>query len=106
MNASNGWRLRSPCCHQSLMVLHSWTACPFYSFVLCIQSQRGRAHSYGHDLTRELQLIGFNNDRAAAQLGVSPSSELGGRSSSQDTQARSSATAGACGNETHLRSGR
>jgi hypothetical protein len=29
-----------------------------------------RAHSYrqtyGHDLTRELQLIGFNTDRAAA----------------------------------------
>jgi hypothetical protein len=34
---------------------------------------RGRAHSYGHDLTRELQLIGFNTDRAAVQLGVSPS---------------------------------
>jgi hypothetical protein len=33
---------------------------------------RGRAHSYGHDLTRELQLIGFNLDRAAVQLGVSP----------------------------------
>jgi hypothetical protein len=32
---------------------------------------RGRAHSYGHDLTRELQLIGFNTDRAAVQLGVS-----------------------------------
>jgi hypothetical protein len=29
------------------------------------------AHSYGHDLTRELQLIGFNTDRAAVQLGVS-----------------------------------
>jgi hypothetical protein len=28
-------------------------------------------HSYGHDLTRELQLIGFNTDRAAVQLGVS-----------------------------------
>jgi hypothetical protein len=32
---------------------------------------RGRAHSYGHDLSRELQLIGFNTDRAAVQLGVS-----------------------------------
>jgi hypothetical protein len=32
---------------------------------------RGRAPSYGHDLTRELQLIGFNTDRAAVQLGVS-----------------------------------
>ena len=32
---------------------------------------RGRAYSYGHDLTRELQLIGFNTDRAAVQLGVS-----------------------------------
>jgi hypothetical protein len=31
---------------------------------------RGRTHSYGHDLTRELQLIGFNTDRAAVQLGV------------------------------------
>jgi hypothetical protein len=36
---------------------------------------RGQAHSYGHDLARELQLIGFNTDRAAAQLGVSPSWE-------------------------------
>jgi hypothetical protein len=26
---------------------------------------------HGHDLTRELQLIGFNLDRAAVQLGVS-----------------------------------
>jgi hypothetical protein len=34
---------------------------------------RGRAHPYGHDLTRELQLIGFNTDRAAVQRGVSPS---------------------------------
>jgi hypothetical protein len=34
---------------------------------------RGRAHSYLHDLTRELQLIGFNTDRAAVQRGVSPS---------------------------------
>jgi hypothetical protein len=33
----------------------------------------GRAHFYGHDLTRELQLIGFNTDRAAVQRGVSPS---------------------------------
>jgi hypothetical protein len=32
---------------------------------------RGRAHSYGHDLTRELQLIGFNLHRTAVQLGVS-----------------------------------
>jgi hypothetical protein len=32
---------------------------------------RGRAHSYEHDLTRELQLIGFNTDKAAVQLGVS-----------------------------------
>jgi hypothetical protein len=34
---------------------------------------RGRAHSYGHDLTRELQLIGFNFNREAVQLGVLPS---------------------------------
>jgi hypothetical protein len=34
---------------------------------------RGRAQSYGHDLARELQLIGFNTDRAAVQRGVSPS---------------------------------
>jgi hypothetical protein len=34
---------------------------------------RGRAHSYRHDLTRELQLIGFHTDRAAVQRGVSPS---------------------------------
>jgi hypothetical protein len=32
---------------------------------------RGRAHSYGHNLTHELQQIGFNTDRAAVQLGVS-----------------------------------
>jgi hypothetical protein len=32
----------------------------------------GRAHSYEHDLTRELQLTGFNTDRAAVQRGVSP----------------------------------
>jgi hypothetical protein len=32
---------------------------------------RGRAHSYGHDLTRKLQLIGFNTDRAAVHLGFS-----------------------------------
>jgi hypothetical protein len=32
---------------------------------------RGRAHYYGHDLTRELQMIGFNTDRAAVQLDVS-----------------------------------
>ena len=31
---------------------------------------RGLAHSYGHDLTRELQLIGFNLKRAAVQLCV------------------------------------
>jgi hypothetical protein len=30
-----------------------------------------RAHSYGHDLTRELQLIGFNLNKAGVQLGVS-----------------------------------
>jgi hypothetical protein len=35
-------------------------------------SCRGRAHSHG-DLARELQLIGFNLDRAAVQFGVSPS---------------------------------
>jgi hypothetical protein len=34
---------------------------------------RGRAHSYGHILTRKLQLGGFNLDRMAVQLGVSPS---------------------------------
>jgi hypothetical protein len=34
---------------------------------------RGRAHSYGHDLTHELQRVGFNLDRAAVQLGVSQS---------------------------------
>jgi hypothetical protein len=33
--------------------------------------RRGQAHSHGHDLTRELQLIGFKTDRAAEQLGVS-----------------------------------
>jgi hypothetical protein len=32
---------------------------------------RGRANSHGHDLTRELQLIGFNTYRAAVQLGDS-----------------------------------
>jgi hypothetical protein len=38
---------------------------------------RERAHSYGHDLTRELQLIGFNTDRpqggraAGVPLGIS-----------------------------------
>jgi hypothetical protein len=32
---------------------------------------RGRAHAYAHDLTRELQLICLNLDRAAVQLGVS-----------------------------------
>jgi hypothetical protein len=32
---------------------------------------RGRAHSYAHDLMRELQMIGFNTDRAAVQNGVS-----------------------------------
>jgi hypothetical protein len=30
-----------------------------------------RTQSYRHDLTRELQLIGFNTDRAAVQLRVS-----------------------------------
>jgi hypothetical protein len=63
---------------------------------------RGRAHSYGHDLARELQLIGLNRQggRAVRRL-----AELGGRSSRQrgTARARSSATAGACGNEIHLR---
>jgi hypothetical protein len=34
---------------------------------------RGRTHSYGHDLSRELQLNGFNMDRVAVELGVSQS---------------------------------
>jgi hypothetical protein len=42
-------------------------------------SLQRRAHFYGHDLTHALQLIGFNLDRAAVQLGVSPSWLLGGR---------------------------
>jgi hypothetical protein len=33
--------------------------------------QIGRAHSHGHDLTHELQLIGFNIDRTAVQRGIS-----------------------------------
>jgi hypothetical protein len=47
---------------------------------------RGRAHSYGHDLTRELQLIGFNTDRAAVQLGVSLSSRLSWGAVAQDRE--------------------
>jgi hypothetical protein len=39
----------------------------------CIEPRALFTYSYGHDLTRELQLIGFNLDRAAVQLGVSPS---------------------------------
>jgi hypothetical protein len=62
---------------------------------------------YGHDLTRELQLIGFITDRTAVQLGVSLSWGAAAQESRQRemAQARSSATAGAyhCGNETHLR---
>jgi hypothetical protein len=34
---------------------------------------RGQTHSYGHDLSRELQLIGFNMDRAAVEPCVSHS---------------------------------
>jgi hypothetical protein len=67
---------------------------------------RGRAHSYGHGLTRELQLIGFklNVDRAAVLLGVS----LSWGAAAQDRQkwrklAARLPTAGACGNKTHLR---
>jgi hypothetical protein len=53
-----------------------WSRLPRKSFLtLWVDAPhcRGRAHSYGHDLTRELQLIGFNTDRAAVQLGVSQS---------------------------------
>jgi hypothetical protein len=46
---------------------------------------RGQAHSYGHDLTRELQLIGFNTDRAAVQLGVSLSWGAAGSGCRRDT---------------------
>jgi hypothetical protein len=66
-------------------------------------------HTDGHTPTgttsRELQrcdLIGFNLDRAAVQLGVS----LSWGAAAQDremAQARRSATAGARENETHLR---
>jgi hypothetical protein len=62
---------------------------------------RGRAHSYGHDLTRELQLIGSNTDRAAVQLGVSLSCEWGAAAQDREmAQAFSSSTAGACPCET------
>jgi hypothetical protein len=62
----------------------------------------GITYFYGHDLTRELQLIGFNLDRAAVQLGVSPLTwvaDARDRRIREMAQARSSATAGACGNE-------
>jgi hypothetical protein len=59
----------------------------------------------GHDLTRELQLIGFNTDRAAVQLGVS----LSWGAAAQDTEKWRKLAARlplapvrACGNETHL----
>jgi hypothetical protein len=70
-----------------------------------LAAEDGRARSYGHDLKRELrQLIGFNTDRAAVQRGVSLSWGAQIKSRQREmAQARSSATAGACGNETHLR---
>jgi hypothetical protein len=52
---------------------------------------RGRAHSYGHDLTHELQPIGFNLNRAAVQLGVLPPAELGGCRSRQRTRRKRAA---------------
>jgi hypothetical protein len=50
-----------------------WSRLPRKFFTSSVDAPRcrGRAHSYEHDLTRELQLIGFNTDRAAVQLGVS-----------------------------------
>jgi hypothetical protein len=84
---------------------------------LSAAEDRHTSKFYGHDLARELQLelIGVNTDRAAAQLGVSPSWGQGrylpcwGTATldkgKEMAHARSS-TAGAChrGNETHLRS--
>jgi hypothetical protein len=50
-----------------------WSRLPrkFLTSWIDVPRCRGRANFYGHDLTRELQLIGFNLDRAAVQLGVS-----------------------------------
>jgi hypothetical protein len=52
-----------------------WTRLPRKFLTSCVDAPRGRGrtHSYGHDLSRELQLIGFNMDRAAVELGVSQS---------------------------------
>jgi hypothetical protein len=52
---------RMDCSRLLRKFLTSWVDAP---------RRRGRAHSCGHDLTRELQLIGFNTGRAAVQLGV------------------------------------
>jgi hypothetical protein len=62
---------------------------------------------YGHDLTCELQLIGFNIDRAAVQLGVS----LSWGAAAQDREKWRKLAARLplapvrcpCGNETHFR---
>jgi hypothetical protein len=44
-----------------------WSTLPRKFLTSWVDAPRceGRAHSVGHDLTRELQLIGFNLDRAA-----------------------------------------
>jgi Reverse transcriptase (RNA-dependent DNA polymerase) len=41
------------------------------SWVKDVPRPRGRLFSYGHDLARELKVIGFNLDERAVQLGVS-----------------------------------
>jgi hypothetical protein len=50
-----------------------WSRLPRKFLTLWVDAPRcrGRAHSCVLDLVRELQLIGFNTDRAAVQLGVS-----------------------------------
>jgi hypothetical protein len=66
----------------------------------CRGRARGTLLLAGHDLTRELQLIGFNLDRAAVQLGVSPS--WGGAAQDREKWRKLAAwlrTAGAGGNE-------
>jgi hypothetical protein len=72
-------------------ILTSWVDAPRHI---------GRAHSCGHDLARERQLIGFNTDRAAVQRGVSPTWGWGAAAQDKEkcmAQACCSATAGACG---------
>jgi hypothetical protein len=52
----------------------NWSRLPRKSLTSWVDALRckGRAHSYGrHDLTRDLQLVGFNTDRADVHLGVS-----------------------------------